>query len=130
MFPPMLADTTASRRTSLSSSILIHSRVYSWSPLSNLSNAVLHFERDRLAGDEGQDERVRHRARELTRRLVDRPFAPDIPPKDLPAVWTAPLCRLAELLAHTADPRFDARPTVRAIVVIRILLRGAHVSEA
>jgi hypothetical protein len=65
----------------------------------------------------------------LARRFVDRPCAPDIPPKDLRAVWTAPLCRLAKLLVRTADTGFDARPAVRASVGIAVLLRSAHVSE-
>jgi hypothetical protein len=133
MSPPIRADTTASRRTRHVSSILIHSRVYAWSPLGNLSNSALPSSTSRETVSpvtKGQDERVR-RVRGLARRLVDPPPAPDFPPQDLPAVWTAPLGRLAQLLPQTADPGFDARPAVRTIVVVRVLLRGdAHVAQA
>ena len=66
------------------------------------------------------------RARELTRRLVDRPLAADLTPKNLRAVWTAPLRRLTEWLARSADRGFDARPAVRAGVVLAVVPGGAH----
>ena len=67
--------------------------------------------------------------RELTRRLVDRPLAADLTPEDLRAVWTAPLCRLTEWLARSADCGFDARPAVRTGVLLAVVPRGAQVPE-
>ena len=65
----------------------------------------------------------------LASRLVDRPFAADFPPQDLPAAWTAPLRRLTDWLARSADRGFDARPAVRTGVVIAVVRGSAHVSQ-
>ena len=66
------------------------------------------------------------RARGLTRRLVDRPLATDLTPKDLRAIWTAPLRRLTEWLAWSADCGFDPRSAVRTGVFLAVVSRGAH----
>jgi hypothetical protein len=58
----------------------------------------------------------------LARRLIDRPFAADLPLEDLPAGGTAPLGRFADLLARGADRGFDARPAVRTGVINAVLL--------
>jgi hypothetical protein len=63
-----------------------------------------------------------HRAQALARRFVDRPLATDLAPENLSAVGTAPLGRFADWLARGADRGFDARPAVRASVVIAVLL--------
>jgi hypothetical protein len=61
--------------------------------------------------------------------LVDGPCASDFANQDLAAVGATPLCRLAELLAWSADRGFDARPAIRTSVLIPVILRCAHISR-